>query len=495
MGGGNAVTLPRPARMLVAIGAALGIAVGVAAPGVRAADVSFGTPAATATFGTSVTFEQPVNVAGTIRRAELLITFPAALGPLVHEVPVPSGSGALTLRASWSVATDGHLVPNTPLVARWRITPTVGGPVEGPSVSVLYEDTRFTWQTLTGPLVRIHWYEGDQAFARRALAVGEKGVQQAADLLGVKETQPIDFYVYAAQAPFYDALGPGTRENVGGEAHADIRTLFALIEPGAVNDPWVGVVIPHELTHLVFDTAVRNPYHFPPRWLNEGLAVYLSEGYTTSWRAAVEGAISQGTLLSLAALDGQFPTTADGFMLAYGESVSAVDFFVRTYGKARLVSLIRSYAQGRTDDEAFSAAISLDVPGFEAAWLTGLGATAPHRYGPQPAPTGPLPPGWNGAAVPVTPDSGSPAPASTSVTPDASASAGAVSSAPANGSSTTGDGGPAGPILLAIAAAGLGVGGVLGYLRRRRTLRTARMRAGEAPNPAGDDPGPPTPVP
>ena len=38
------------------------------------------------------------------------------------------------------------------------------------------------------------------------------------------------------------------------------------------------VVVPHELTHLVFDTAVTNPYHFPPRWLNEGLAVYLSEG-------------------------------------------------------------------------------------------------------------------------------------------------------------------------------------------------------------------------
>ena len=495
------MTLPRPPRSmrsLLAVVAALGIAMGLAAPGVRAADVTFGTPSATATFGTSVTFVQPVTVGGTIRRAELLITFPTALGPLVHEVPVPSGSGALTLRGGWSVATDGHLVPNTPLVARWRITPTVGDPVEGPPVSVLYEDTRFTWQTLTGPLVRIHWYQGNEAFARRALAVGEKGVQQAADLLGVKETQPIDFYVYAAQAPFYDALGPGTRENVGGEAHADIRTLFALIEPSAVNDPWVGVVIPHELTHLVFDTAVHNAYHFPPRWLNEGLAVYLSEGYTTSWRAAVEGAIGGGTLLSLAALDGQFPTTADGFLLAYGESVSAVDYFVRTYGKARLVSLIRSYAAGRTDDEAFKAAIGLDVPGFEAAWLAALGATAPRRYGPQPAPTGPLPPGWSGPAVSAPPDAGSPASPSPPLTPGTSASGVAASPAGANGSSTTGDGAPAGPILLAIAAAGLGVGGVLGYLRRRRTLRAATlrdMRTGEAPDTGPGDLDPPTQAP
>jgi len=461
------VTPRRPARVLFALVASLGLALGLAAPGVRAADVSFGTPSATSVYGTGVTFVQPVTVGVTIRRTELLITFPTALGPLVHEIPVPSGSGALTLRGGWSVATDGHLVPNTPLVARWRITPTVGDPVEGPPVTVLYTDTRFAWKTLTGTLVRIHWYEGSDAFARRALAVGEKGVKQAADLLGVRETDPIDFFVYAAQAPFYDALGPGTRENVGGEAHADIRTLFALIEPSAVGDPWVDVVIPHELTHLVFNTAVLNPYHFPPRWLNEGLAVYLSEGYTASWRAAVEGAVRQRSLLSLAALDGQFPTTADGFLLAYGESVSAVDFFVRTYGKDRLVSLIRSYAAGRTDDEAFSAAIGVDVPGFEAAWLAGLAATAPMRYGPQPAPTGPLPPGWDGTA---------PSPA-----PDAAPSGLAVSPSTSSGGATTGGGASGGPILLAIAAAGLGVGGLLGYVRRRRTLPAA----------AAPDPDPP----
>ena len=35
---------------------------------------------------------------------------------------------------------------------------------------------------------------------------------KAEELFGVTETEPIDFYVYASQAPFYDALGPGTRE-------------------------------------------------------------------------------------------------------------------------------------------------------------------------------------------------------------------------------------------------------------------------------------------
>ncbi|HEX7398237.1 MAG TPA: hypothetical protein VF302_00610, partial [Candidatus Limnocylindrales bacterium] len=155
-------------------------------------------------------------------------------------------------------------------------------------------------------------------------------------------------------------------------------------------------------------------------------------------------------------------------------------------------------AAGRTDDEAFKAAIGLDVPGFEAAWLAALGATAPRRYGPQPAPTGPQPPGWSGAAVSAPPDSGSSASPSPSLTPGASASGVAASPAGANGSSTTGDGAPAGPILLVIAAAGLGIGGVLGYLRRRRTMRAATlrdMRISEAPDTGLGDLDPPTQAP
>jgi hypothetical protein len=68
--------------------------------------------------------------------------------------------------------------------------------------------------------------------------------------------------------------------------------------------------------------------------------------------------------------------------------VSAVDFFVRTHGRDALIQLIRSYADGRTDDEAFTAAIGVDVGAFNDAWMADLGAVAPKRYGPQPAPVG-----------------------------------------------------------------------------------------------------------
>jgi hypothetical protein len=280
-------------------------------------------------------------------------------------------------------------------------------------VTIRYQDTRFEWRTREGDVVRVHWYEGSDEFGQRALEIGERAVSETADLLGVTEDEPVDFFVYGDQDAFYDALGPGTRENVGGQANPDLRTLFALIPPDEIDDPWVGTVIPHELVHLVFDTAVRNPYHFPPRWLNEGLAVYRSQGYGIGDRTAVEQAADDGSLIPLDGLTGQFPTTRERFFLAYAESVAAVDFLVRTHGEDALVSLVTSYATGLTDDEAFERAIGMDVAAFDAAWREDLGAGEPREFGPRPAPPGQLPAGWSAIDPSAAPSGGSAAPAAT----------------------------------------------------------------------------------
>lgn len=380
------------------VAAVLGLLLLLPAPTVRAADPTYGTPTIDTAFGQGVQLTQPVTLDAVPARVELVVTA-GADAPLVTEVPAPTTTGALTLRWTFD---EGHILPNTPIAAHWRIQPTPDdAPIVGPEVRTVYEDDRFAWRTVSGDIVRVHWYEGSEAFAQRALDIGEQAVEETAALLGVTEDEPVDFFIYADQAEFYDALGPGTRENVGGQANADIRTLFALITPSEIDDPWVGIVVPHELVHLVFDTAVRNPYHFPPRWLNEGLATYLSQGYTPSDDAAVRRAADDGSIIPLDGLGGQFPTTADGFFLAYAESVSAVDFLIRTHGEAALLALIDAYAEGRTDDEAFELAIGEDLATFDAAWLAGLGAEPPVRYGPQPAPAGPRPSDWGpGAAGP-----------------------------------------------------------------------------------------------
>jgi len=384
-------------RAVAAIVLTLGAVWSVASP-VRAAAPEFGRPTIEGSFGSAIVVTQPVTLDRRPDLVEVLVTTADNPAPLVGEVEPLAETGATTLRHTLSSA-DGHILPNTPLRVRWRVT-SDGVTALGPEVRTVVEDERFDWQTLEGDVVRVHWYEGGRAFGERALRIGDEAVTKTASKFGVTEDQPVDFFIYADRDAFYDVLGPGSRENVGGQANAEIRTMFAHIAPGSIDDPWVENVVPHELIHLVFDTAVKNPYHFPPRWFNEGLAVYLSVGYEPGDRAAVDVAGRNGDLIPLDGLVGQFPTSASNFSLAYSESVSAVEFLIRTHGEDTMVSLVRSYADGRTDDEAFEAAIGMDVVAFNEAWLADLGAKSAVKYGPQPAPAGPIPDDW-GAASPA----------------------------------------------------------------------------------------------
>jgi hypothetical protein len=371
---------------------------------VGAAAVTFGTPTASSVFGKGITFRQPISGSG-FTEADLVYETTGDVGPTVTKIDNP-GTSSLTYVIDTS---NGGLQPNTPITAHFQVVFSDGSIQQGPPVTVTYQDDRFNWQTKAGDLVTLHWYSGNDAFAQQALAMGETGVEKSAKFLGVTETRKIDFYVYADQQPFYDALGPGTRDNVGGEANTVTRTLFALISPNDLS--YARTVVPHELTHVVFDDGVRNPYHEPPRWLNEGLAVYLSEGYISSDRNLVSDAATSKTLMPLVALTGEFPTTADQFYLAYAESVSAVDYLIRTYGQSAIDKMITAYASGSSDDEAFTAAFGVGTSAVDKAWLAENGVTAMPTYGPQPAPAGPLPSGWTGAGggsvASGAPDSGS----------------------------------------------------------------------------------------
>ena len=351
-------------------------------------------------------------------------------------------------------------------------------------MTALYEDTRFDWQTRSGDLVRIHAYGSAESLLDEGLKVAEEAVAKASTLLGVTETEPIDFFVYANEADFADVGGQTGREWVGGFSVAEIRTLFMWDE----NDlPYFRTTVAHELTHLVFDTATYNAYHQPVHWLNEGTAVYLSEGYAPKYRRDVEAAVRDGTLMPLEAIASAFPTSSDRALLAYGESASAVSFIVDTYGQDALAKLIRAYAGGVSDDEAFRAGLGVSLAEFEAAWLESLGAKTPERYGPREAPPGPLPSAWaqSGEATPTPAPGESVSPTAAGTSPAPSAAPSATATPGGTGSDGGGKGSPL-EIALVVAAFVLAIGAGAWLALRGRGRRP--------PPPAGwQPPAPPAP--
>ena len=421
--------------------------------------IAFQAPVATGKLGTPLTFSQSFTDSAAPARVELLTEVPGTDTTLVTPAAV-TGSGSYTA----SVTDADHVLPNTTIRFSFRVVDAAGGTTLGPTGSITVNDTRYAWQVRQGSLVRLHWYQGDSSFAARAVSIGDQAVARVSKLLGVTESQPIDFFVYASADGLDGALGPGTSEFVAGRAVPSIRTLFAEIDPDQISSDWVSTVIPHELTHLVFDTATHNPVHDPPLWLNEGLAVYESEGDDAPDQARLRAAVANGTVLPLTGLAGPFPQRQELFYQSYAEAVSAVSFLVDTYGQPKLVALIRSYAQGVTDDEAFRSATGGDLAAFQAAWLRHIGAGTPRAYGPLGAPPGTTPPGWSGPGAAMGPAS-TPGPGVPSVAPQV----------PSPGSPQPIDRGGGGDLIgIAVEVLILGLLFVGGMLLIRRDRRASR---------------------
>ncbi|MGH2466619.1 MAG: peptidase MA family metallohydrolase [Candidatus Limnocylindrales bacterium] len=454
------VIAPRAAALLGALGLAVGLSLGgIGRPPVaQAVQVTFATPTASGRLGTPLTFSQGFAAAAAPARVELLTDVPGEDTTLITPAAV-SGQG--TYEAT--VSDPEHILPNTTIRYRFRVVGADGSTTVGPSGSITIADGRYAWQTKLGSLVRLHWYAGNAAFAAKAVQIGDDAVARVAKLLGVTETEPIDFFIYDSAAGFDGALGPGTSEFVAGRAVPPIRTLFAEIDPDQIGSDWVSTVIPHELTHLVFDTATHNPVNEPPLWLNEGLAVYESEGDDGPDQARVRAAVGNDTIIPLTGLEGPFPQRQALFYLSYAEAVSAVDFLVQAYGQPNLVALIRSYARGVTDDEAFTAATGGDVAAFEAAWLRHIGAASPTAYGPLAAPPGSTPPGWAGLGAGMGPAS-TPGPGAPSVAPISSPANEVRPGAPGGAADSLG-------LVAAIVLLGLVFVAGLGLIRRDRRAR------------------------
>ena len=238
-------------------------------------DPVFESPSARGDLGEDVVFETTFRSAQPLRRVEFVRRLVGDETAHVSLAAVePEGSGVWRAR----VIQTGHVAPNTAYRFRFRAVTE-----DGARSTARRASTASPTRGSPGAASRTTTSRSGGTRATRGSRDApstspSRAIVAASDLLGAGDIEPVDFFVYADDRSFRQAIGPATRENVAGEAHADIGTLFGLIEPRQVGSDWVNELVAHELAHLVFAEVARGPYGYPPRWFNEGLAVHLSRG-------------------------------------------------------------------------------------------------------------------------------------------------------------------------------------------------------------------------
>ena len=151
----------------------------------RASGGGLGRRSATPTADVVVRRRHRVQPAGHARpgrsaRVELLLTIASAIGPHGRSrSPTPPAPAPTTLAYTFDPPATGTVLPNTPLVARWRLvagddpTDVALGPRGRASPT---RTTGSTGRRESGDLVRVHWYEGGVGVrASGRCEIGEDG--------------------------------------------------------------------------------------------------------------------------------------------------------------------------------------------------------------------------------------------------------------------------------------------------------------------------------
>ncbi|MCH7580594.1 MAG: hypothetical protein IIB22_10155 [Chloroflexi bacterium] len=270
------------------------------------------------------------------------------------------------------------LIPGAEVTYFWRIT-SGGVTTDTDPQLVVYEDTRFDWQTVTEGNLTVWYYSGDEDEARAVLAAGLDTLDRIGALLRTTVDFPVKILYYDTARDMQAAIISNNAEGVitrGEVVYSDTAMVSA--------DSAAGDITRHEVTHIVVRQAIDGPFGLPD-WLNEGTAVYSQIQPLGGQQSALDLAIQNNQVLSVRSLSSASSgAIASRVSLFYGQSFALVDFLIETYGEQKFADLFAAFKEGDTTAGALEQVYGFDQDGLENEWRASVGLP-PRSVPTQPA--------------------------------------------------------------------------------------------------------------
>ncbi len=129
-------------------------------------------------------------------------------------------------------------------------------------------------------------------------------------------------------------------------------------------------LVKHEYSHLAL--ADRFGIVQPPRWLDEGIAMYIAFEWRWWNSFSLSRAVLFGGLMRLESIEDMNRFDQTAAEIAYAESYMAVKYLLDSYGIESLNILINELARKTPIDQAMMAATGSDLAGFEEEFINYL---------------------------------------------------------------------------------------------------------------------------
>jgi hypothetical protein len=251
----------------------------------------------------------------------------------------------------------------------WYQVTFVDGSIETSDIySVSYNDGRFPWRDITAGPVKVHWYDGDDAFAQSALDAAGAGLLQINEIAPITLDAPVDIYIYSTVEDLQGALRLGGEKWAGGHANPELGVVMTAIPPGDLQSIEMETEIPHELAHVMLYRSLGDGYKNLPAWLIEGLASMVEQYPNADYAQALNLASQNNSLIPFLDLCDSFPPDTGRAFLAYAQSQSFVRYLRETYGTTGLMTLTRQYADGLECEIGATRALGVPLNQLDTHW-------------------------------------------------------------------------------------------------------------------------------
>jgi hypothetical protein len=218
------------------------------------------------------------------------------------------------------------------------------------------------WQELKGDHF-IVYYEGEESFAKDVVNHAETYYTRIADELGYPRYSNFwswenraKIYVYLTEKAYHEATGEAEwSHGVAVYSKKEIHTFQK-------SEGFLDGILPHEITHLIFRDFIGFRAA-APIWIDEGVAQWEEPAKRAIARKVARWLIHTDkdmAVQDLTAADPAKMQDADQVTYFYMQSVSLVDFLIRSYGASSFTDFCRSLRDGKPFEESLRSSFKIE---------------------------------------------------------------------------------------------------------------------------------------
>jgi hypothetical protein len=265
------------------------------------------------------------------------------------------------------------LPPGAEVKYWWLLKNQNGDSIKTDVKTVIFEDTTHTWKKITSKNINILWYEGDNDFAAELMAAAIDSLDRLYEDTGARLEDPIQVFIYADSTGLQQSM-ISPREWTGGVARTEYGVIAIGISPNDLE--WGENAMAHELGHLAVHQITFSPYGVNlPTWLDEGLAMHAEFSQDSYSGMVLQSALNSNSLISLRSLCSPFSALGEAAYLSYAESNSVVEYLIEEYGRDKILSLLLTFKEGSTYDDALQEVYGFNMEELESRWINSLKTT------------------------------------------------------------------------------------------------------------------------